>query len=76
MTRMEKQMIAGDNLRRLRKSAGLTRRDLAACAGVCQEAVSAWESGAFLPASSHYPAIAQALQVSVDDLRALMSGEG
>lgn len=55
------------NLRTYRKNAGLTQKMLGAGIGYSEKAVSKWESG-FLPPAAALVKIADALQISVDEL--------
>jgi len=57
------------NLRNCRKNAGLTQKMLGASIGYSEKAVSKWESGVLPPAAALVK-IADALQVSVDELLA------
>jgi uncharacterized protein len=52
--------LAGDLLRRARRSAGLTQRELATRAGVTQSVISAYESGARQPALPTLAALVEA----------------
>jgi transcriptional regulator with XRE-family HTH domain len=62
-------MVAlGDNIRKARKSMGLTQEELAAVIGVTSQAVSRWESGAGMPDISMLIPLARALQTSIDKL--------
>lgn len=56
------------NIRDLRKAAGLTQRELAERVNVTQGAVSNWERGKIRPLEKWYPAIAEALGISVKEL--------
>ena len=55
------------NLRTFRKNAGLTQKTLGAGIGYSEKAVSKWESGVLPPAAALVK-IADALQISVDEL--------
>ena len=50
-----------DRLRAARTAAGLTRKELAAAAGLSWQAVRAWEQGARLPGLTSLVALAGAL---------------
>ncbi len=67
MTAMEESFA--QNLRNYRKIAGLTQKMLGASIGYSEKAVSKWESGVLPPAAALVK-IADALQVSVDELLA------
>ena len=55
------------NLRKCRKNAGLTQKMLGASIGYSEKAVSKWEAGVLPPAAALVK-IADALQISVDEL--------
>lgn len=55
-------------IREMRRRTNLTGAELARRVGVTAGAVSQWENGTFVPATSKLPAIAAALGCSVDDL--------
>ena len=57
------------NLRTYRKNAGMTQKMLGASIGYSEKAVSKWESGVLPPAAALVK-IADALQMSVDELLA------
>ena len=58
-----------------RVKAGLTQRELAAKLGIGQSAVSMWEQGERVPPSAKLPALAEALNCSIDDLFQNMSDD-
>ena len=55
-------------IRKLRKSAGLTQVQLAEKVGVTQATVSDWERGDYFPGAQKLPALADALGCTVNDL--------
>ena len=55
-------------IRKLRKSAGLTQAQLAEKVGVSQATVSEWERGDYLPGAQKLPALADALGCTISDL--------
>ena len=57
-----------ENLIRARKARGLSQEGLAAAVGVSRQAVSKWETGDAMPDLSKLVALADALEVSLDDL--------
>lgn len=61
-------MINTKGLKSRRLALGLSQVALADMLGTVQSAVSAWESGEKLPRASQLPALAKALQCSIDDL--------
>lgn len=54
----------------LRKKANLTQAQLAQAVGVKQPCVAQWEKEKTVPRAMHLPAIARALNVTVDQLYA------
>jgi len=58
----------GKNIRALRRKADISQTDLGKVVGVKQGAVSKWESDESEPDASDLPALALALNVSLDDL--------
>ena len=63
-------MTIADKIVELRKRAGYTQADLAKLLNVDQSAVSQWERGKVKPLKKILPAMAQALNCTVDDLQA------
>lgn len=57
-----------ENIRKARKSAGVTQTELAAKVGVHQKDISRWESGDRTPSVEALAAICIALKVSADTL--------
>lgn len=58
-----------ENIKRLRRQAGLTQHELAAALGYkSQSAVAMWEMGDRKPPSDKIPEIARVLGCSLDDL--------
>lgn len=62
----EVKIVNGLKSRRL--AAGLSQRQLAELMQVTQGAIANWETGAAYPRASQLPALAKALQCSIDDL--------
>ena len=60
--------VVGERIAKLRKSYGMTQKQLADEISVTDKAVSKWETGAGLPDIAILPALASALKTSVDDL--------
>lgn len=63
---VEVKIVNGLKSRRL--AAGLSQRQLAELMQVTQGAIANWETGAAYPRASQLPALAKALQCSIDDL--------
>ena len=55
-------------IRKLRKWAGLTVRQLAAAMGVHSQVTKAWECETYLPHARDLPHLARALGCKIDDL--------
>lgn len=60
--------MIGKNIQMLRKSLGLTQKELADRAGVSSQSVCGWEQGLYEPKGKRLLAVADALGVSVSDL--------
>lgn len=58
----------GDNIVQLRKLHNMTQEDLADKVGVTRQAVAQWESGRTCPNLTQSKAIADAFEVTLDDL--------
>ena len=58
----------GTRIRAARKAKGLSQEALGEKLGVSFQAVSTWEQGKFIPDSDHLPALAKALDLSLDAL--------
>ena len=63
-------MTIAERIAELRRRAGYTQKDLAKLLNVDQSAVSQWERGKVKPLKKILPALAQALNCTVDDLQA------
>lgn len=61
-------MSLGKNLNELRKSKGLTQKELASALRVTIQAISKWENDVCYPSADIYPAIAKFYGVSIDRL--------
>ncbi len=61
-------MEIGKNITTFRKDAGMTQEDLAGRIGVSAQAVSKWETGVSMPDILLLPVIADAFDVTVDEL--------
>ncbi len=57
-----------ENLRRCRKAAGMTQKQLAETLCYSEKAVSKWESGKGMPPAALLPALADRLQTDIDSL--------
>lgn len=56
------------NMRQLRKSLGITQKQLGQLLGYSEKSVSKWESGEAVPPSILLPSLAGALRTSIDEL--------
>ncbi len=65
---MTKGETVGDRIREARQAAGLSQEKLGEKLGVSFQAVSSWETGKFMPGPEHLPALAAALDLSLDAL--------
>ena len=61
--------MIGDNILALRKSLGLTQKELADRAGVTGQSVWGWEQNLYEPKGERLKAVADALGVSVEELQ-------
>ena len=59
-----------ENIRRLRRAAGLSQEELAGRLGVSRQSVSLWEQGETNPTVENIYAMADVLEVSFDELMA------
>ena len=57
-----------NNLKACRERAALTQQELADIINVDRSAISKWETGEFLPRTDKLPAIAKALNCTIDEL--------
>ena len=57
-----------NNIRECRKSAGVSRSNLASALRVTQQAIAKWESGSAAPKWEMAPKIARVLKCKIDDL--------
>ena len=64
---MNNKMI-GERIKAARKAKGLSQEHLGEKLGISFQAVSSWETGKFIPDSDHLPALAKALDLSLDSL--------
>ena len=62
------KLTIGENIRRLRKEAGLTQEQLADKLGVSYQSVSRWELGVTYPDMEMIPALTECFGVSADAL--------
>lgn len=60
--------MIGMNIQIRRRACGLTQEQLAEALGVSRQTVAKWESGETSPDLAHGAALAEALEVSLDDL--------
>ena len=65
---IKREVIETKGLKKRRLAAGLSQKDLAERLGIVQSAISAWESGEKMPRASQLPALAEALNCTIDDL--------
>lgn len=68
-------MNLGENIKKARKSAGVTQKELAERVGAYQKDVSRWETGEVTPSVESLADICRALKVSADHILEL-DGEG
>lgn len=61
-------MSFAENLRRARKTKGMSQEELAALLGVSRQAVSKWEQGTVYPETEKLKTISNNLNVSLDYL--------
>ncbi|MBR7113880.1 MAG: helix-turn-helix transcriptional regulator, partial [Firmicutes bacterium] len=61
-------MSFGENLSRLRRARGLNQEDLAAQVQVSRQAISKWENDDAMPDLPKLLAVADALEISLDEL--------
>ena len=64
---MDNKMI-GERIKAARKAKGLSQEQLGEKLGISFQAVSSWETGKFIPDAEHLPALAKALDLSLDSL--------
>lgn len=65
---MNQNELIGKRIREARQAKGLSQEQLGEQLGVSFQAVSTWETGKFIPDSDHLPALAKALDLSLDAL--------
>ena len=58
----------GERIKAARKAKGLSQEQLGEKLDITFQAVSSWETGKFIPDSDHLPALAKALDISLDSL--------
>ena len=68
MTETAMKEKISSRIRTARKAKGLSQQELGELLGVSFQAVSTWEQGKFIPDSDHLPALAKALNLSLDSL--------
>ena len=56
------------NIKKLRESLKLTQQDLADTLKIDRATISKWESGEFMPRAEKLPALAKALECTIDEL--------
>ncbi len=61
-------MININGIKSKRVEAGLSQKQLAEIMGVTQAAIANWETGGVYPRASQLPALAEALNCTIDDL--------
>lgn len=67
-TQEREKMNLGENIKKARKAAGVTQKQLAERMGVYQKDVSRWENGEHAPSIELLAGICKALRVSADTL--------
>ena len=65
---MDRKTLVGERIRAARTARGLSQQQLGELLDVSFQAVSTWESGKFIPDSDHLPALAEALDLSLNTL--------
>ena len=68
MTEKKNNKQIGERIKTARKAKGLSQEALGEMLDVSFQAVSTWEQGKFIPDSDHLPALAKALDISLDAL--------
>ena len=68
MTEEMRRKQIGERIREARKRKGLSQEQLGEKLGLSFQAVSTWETGKFIPDAEHLPALAKALDLSLDGL--------
>ena len=63
-------LALNENIRRLRRAAGLSQEELAGRLGVSRQSVSLWEQGETNPTVENIYAMTEVLGVSFDELMA------
>lgn len=61
-------MTFAENVKMLRKQAGMSQEQLAEKLGVSRQAVTKWETGAGIPDIENIMAISALFDISIDDL--------
>ena len=61
-------MTFAENVKMLRKQAGMSQEQLAEKLGVSRQAVTKWETGAGIPDIENIMAISMLFDISIDDL--------
>lgn len=68
-------MSFAESLRQVRKEKGLSQEELADLIGVSRQAVSKWEQGAGYPETEKLLRVSQVLDISLDSLMSVGTGE-
>jgi DNA-binding XRE family transcriptional regulator len=58
----------GNNIRKYRKTANVSQKQIADSLGITQAALSLWEHGRTTPRSNMIPALLEILNISIEDL--------
>lgn len=66
--RKEKEVNLGENLKKARKSAGITQKELADKINVYQKDVSRWENNTLTPNTLIFAQICKELNASADEI--------
>lgn len=61
-------MNLGDNIRKARKKAGISQKELAECLQVHQKDISRWENGVHTPTIEIFVKICRELNASADEI--------
>ena len=67
-TKERRKMSVNENIKKARKAAGITQKELAEVLGVHQKDISRWENGERTPSIEAFTKICKALKASADAL--------
>ena len=74
-TKERREMNFNENIKKARKAAGITQKELAEMIGVHQKDISRWENGERTPNIEAFSGICKALKTSADTLLELEIGK-